>query len=119
MRSFSIRTAAAGVLLAAGLLTLPALAASSSTARASGDIPIRSGPGGAFRIIGTLPDDTRVHLRRCTSESRWCLIIFDHGPDGWVRGSYLVGSPAKLQVTPHKFLTFDPLDPIPDPFDDD
>ena len=118
MRSFSIRAAAAGVLLAAALLPAPALAASSSTARASGNVPIRSGPGGNFRIIGTLPDDTRVHLKRCTYESLWCLIIFDDGPDGWVRGSYLIGSPAKLQVTPHKFLTFDPLNPLDHDFDD-
>ena len=41
------------------------------------------------------------------------------GGAGWVRGSYLVGSGAKLEVTPYKFEGFDPLDPIKTCDDDD
>lgn len=105
------------LLLAAALaLFLPiaaAGAASKSTARASGDIPVRSGPGGGYRVIGELANGSRVHLQRCTYESNWCLFLDEDGdPVGWVRGSYLVGSAAKLEVTPHKFLGFDPLDPL-------
>ena len=99
-------------LAATALIALPAEAASRATARASGDIPIRTGPGSGYRVIGELPDGTRVHLQRCTRESLWCLILIDGEPAGWVRGSYLVGSGAKLEVTPHKFLEFDPLDPL-------
>jgi len=95
--------------LAALLAPLPALAASKATARASGDIPVRSGPSGSYRVIGTLPNGTRVHLERCTRESNWCLFIDEDGePAGWVRGSYLVGSGAKNEVTPHEFL-YDPF----------
>lgn len=94
--------------------TLPVEAASQNTARATGDLPVRAGPGSGYRIIGTLPDGSRVHLVRCTQGSNWCLFAGPGGqPAGWVRGSYLVGSPAKLEVTPHRFLGFDPLDPIP------
>ncbi len=104
------------ILAAAIALLVPAAAAeaaSKSTARATGDIPVRSGPGGGYRIIGTLADGSKVHLQRCTSGSNWCLFLDDDGdPVGWVRGSYLVGSAAKLEVTPHKFLGFDPLDPL-------
>lgn len=101
------------------LASLPVEAASRGTARASADIPVRSGPGPGYRTIGTLPGGTRVQLLRCTRDSNWCLFLdVDGEPAGWVRGSYLVGSGAKLEVTPHKFLGFDPLDPL-DLCDDD
>lgn len=105
----------AALALVAATLAIPtaAEAASTSTARASGNIPLRAGPGAGFAIIGRLADGTRVHLERCTRESNWCLVLIDGEPAGWARGSYLVGSGAKLQVTPHRFEFFDPLDPIP------
>jgi uncharacterized protein YraI len=117
----SMRTALVVLsLLAASLAVLPAEAASRGTARASADIPVRSGPGSSYRTIGTLPAGTAVHLQRCTRESNWCLFLDADGePAGWVRGSYLVGSGAKLEVTPHKFLEFDPLNPIVRCDDDD
>ena len=80
----------------------------------------RSGPGAGYRTIGTLPKGSQVHLQRCTRESNWCLFLGKDGePAGWVRGSYLVGSGAKLEVTPYKFEGFDPLDPIKTCDDDD
>jgi hypothetical protein len=42
-------------------------------------------------------------LSRCTRESIWCRIVYEDGPDGWVLGSYLVGSAAKMRVTPPEF----------------
>ena len=100
-------------LLAASLVAMPAQAASRGTARASADIPVRSGPGAGYRTIGTLEKGARVQLLRCTRESNRCLFLDADGePGGWVRGSYLVGSGAKLEVTPHRFLGFDPLDPL-------
>ncbi|MBN9308209.1 MAG: SH3 domain-containing protein [Devosia sp.] len=100
-------------LLAAALAPLSAEAASRATARASGDLPIRTGPGVGYAAIGTLRKGAEVHLQRCTRDSGWCLFLDKSGePVGWVRGSYLVGSGAKLEVTPHRFLGFDPLDPL-------
>ena len=81
-------------------LATPAVAAD---ARATGNLPIRSGPGDFYRVIGTLPDGARVGLSRCTRHSIWCKIIYDDGPDGWVLGSYLVGSAAKMHATPSEF----------------
>lgn len=78
----------------------PAVAAE---ARATGNLPIRSGPGSWYPVVGTLPDGERVGLSRCTRQSAWCKIIYDDGPDGWVRGSYLVGSAAKMRATPPEF----------------
>jgi uncharacterized protein YraI len=110
-----MRTAFAVAALLATALVLPtaADAASRSTARASGTIPLRAGPGSGYATIGSLANGTRVHLERCTYESNWCLVLIDDEPAGWARGSYLVGSGAKLQVTPHTFLGFDPFDPLP------
>jgi uncharacterized protein YraI len=100
-------------MLAAVMAAAPAEAASRGTARASADIPVRAGPGTGYRTIGTLEKNTQVRLQRCTRDSGWCLFLGDDGePAGWVRGSYLVGSGAKLEVTPNRFLTFDPLDPL-------
>lgn len=110
-----MRTALAALALIAATLALPAAAeaASTATARASGDVPLRAGPGSRYAVIDKLANGTRVHLERCTYESNWCLVLIDGEPAGWARGSYLIGSAAKLQVTPRKFEFFDPLDPIP------
>ena len=84
----------------AACIATPAFAAD---ARATGNLPIRSGPGDFYRVIGTLPDNTSVGLSRCTRQSIWCKIVYDEGPDGWVLGSYLVGSAAKMHATPSEF----------------
>jgi uncharacterized protein YraI len=102
----------ATILTAIVLLAGTAAPALAAEARATGNLPIRSGPGDWYRVIGTLPDGTSVGLSRCTREARWCRIVYDDGPDGWVLGSYLVGAAAKLRVTPPEFVNpfrmFDP-----------
>jgi uncharacterized protein YraI len=85
------------LLLAATLL--PASAAE-PTARVSGDISVRQGPGTNYQVIGKLPDGARVELDYCTRNKRWCLV----SDIGWVNASYLVGSGAKLRVTPFSFI---------------
>ena len=98
----------AAALTAATFTTLPALAASSGTARASADLPIRSGPGTRYAVIGTLNKNARVHLETCTRSQNWCLFVDKNGDAvGWVRGSYLVGSGAKNQVTPSRLFDDD------------
>ena len=77
--------------------------AAAAEARATGNLPIRSGPGDYYARIGTLPDGARVELSRCTRKAFWCRIVYDDGPDGWVLGDYLVGAAAKLRVTPPEF----------------
>jgi len=95
-------------LAAATFAPLPALAASQSTARASADLPIRSGPGTRYAVIGTLNKNAKVHLETCTRSQNWCLFLDRDGDEvGWVRGSYLVGSPAKNQVTPKRLFDDD------------
>lgn len=97
MKPVIILAAAAAV---AAAMIAPAAAAE---ARATGNLPIRSGPGQFYAQIGTLPDGERVGLSRCTRKAYWCKIVYEDGPDGWVLGDYLVGAPAKLRVTPPEF----------------
>lgn len=88
--------AALALILAAG----PALA--EPTARVvGGNIPVYSGPGRSYAVIGRIPDGTTVPLEYCTRrDSEWCFI-----PDtGWVLGSYLVGWSGKMAVTPPDFM---------------
>jgi hypothetical protein len=102
--------------LASALLLLataaPALA-DRPTARASGVQAVHTHPRSSSAIIDKLADQERVYLDKCTRQARWCLVRqLDGGPSGWVPGSYLIGSPAKVLVTPFEF-SFNPLDPIP------
>ena len=113
-------------LLGGALLAPPAMAdtVSSSTARATGRLPIHAGPGSRYATIGFLPNGARVHLHQCTPRGIWCEIVNPDGPDGWVLASYLVGSPAKMQVTPFNPFAdspfwpnefYDPQHPVEDP----
>lgn len=93
---------------AAAFVPMPALAESSSTARATADLPIRSGPGTRYAVIGTLKKNAAVYLDTCTRSQNWCLFLDSDGDAvGWVRGSYLVGSGAKNQVTPSRLFDDD------------
>lgn len=91
-------------LAAAAVLTLSPLPALAGEARASGDVPVRRGPGADYRIIGRLVDGQYYEVEDCTRRAHWCLVSFDGDVLGWVRGSYLVGSGAKNRVTPFEFL---------------
>jgi uncharacterized protein YraI len=98
----------------AAAIALGALAAApahASQARASGDTPVRIGPGGGYGIIDYLEDGEYYDVEDCTRQTRWCLVSDDGDVLGWVRGSYLIGSGAKVEATP-----FEPLVKAPFPF---
>jgi uncharacterized protein YraI len=96
------------LLLAAvlGALALGALsgAAQAATARASDPLTIYAGPGYWYAPIGKLQKNEVVRLSECTPRGVWCRIIRDGGPNGWVLGSYLIGSAAKVEATPWRPL---------------
>lgn len=89
------------LIIVALALALPSVAsAAEPTARVSGNIAVRSGPGMDYRTIGRLENGSRVTLDYCTRDDRWCLVT----DTGWVNASYLVGWSAKIPVTPFRFL---------------
>jgi uncharacterized protein YraI len=101
IRTAFIAALACGTLAAAPIAAVPAAAAE---ARASGDVPVRAGPGNRYRIIDRLHDGEYYEVLRCTRQSLWCLVGEGRYELGWVRGSYLVGSGAKARATPFEFL---------------
>lgn len=89
--------------IAATTFAALATSASAATARASDPITIHAGPGNAYPVIGKLARNEVVSLSECTPSGTWCRIVHK-GPNGWVLGSYLVGSAAKVQATPWRPL---------------
>jgi hypothetical protein len=111
-----LRTALAAIFLAA-LAASPAFA-DRPTARSSGVQGVHTSPRLSSPIVDKLRDQERVYLDKCTKKALWCHVVqLDGGPGGWVMGADLIGSGAKVQVTPFEF-SFDPMDPL-DLFDDD
>lgn len=98
-----IRTILTGAAVAA-VVTAFAAPALALEARASGNVPVRSGPGGDYRVIFNLEDGEYYEVEECTRRSEWCLVSEDDKLLGWVRGSSLVGSAAKARATPFEFL---------------
>lgn len=103
-------TLAALIVLSGAPVVTPALA---GEARASGDVPVRAGPGDRYDTIDRLDDGHYYEVEDCTRQSRWCLVSEDGDLLGWVRGSYLVGSGAKAAVTPFEFLADPPFFKFP------
>jgi uncharacterized protein YraI len=89
------------LLLCLAALALPvAVQAAEPTARVSGNVAVRTGPGTGYATIGRLADGQRVTLDYCTRDDRWCLVT----GAGWVRGSNLIGWSAKIPATPFSFI---------------
>jgi uncharacterized protein YraI len=92
----------AAALLLATLAATPALAAQ---ARASGNVPVRDGPGSRYDVIDRLVDGEYYDVLDCWWGQRWCLVGEDGDELGWVRGGDIVGAAAKMRVTPFRFLS--------------
>jgi len=75
-------------------------AAEAATARASDLLTIYAGPGIVYPAVGKLARNAVVKLAECTPRGTWCRI----DGSGWVLGSYLVGSAAKVEATPWRPL---------------
>ena len=89
------------IALTSVIAAAPALA---GEARASGNVPVREGPGSRFDIIDRLVDGEYYEVEECTLQQHWCLVSEDGYELGWVRASYIVGSGAKNAVTPWDFV---------------
>ena len=86
------------------LLTLTATGAAAQDARYVSDkqyIPLRSGPGGDYRIIHRgIPSGTRLTVSRESDDGTWSEITTANGTSGWMRSQYLMSEvPAQIQLT--------------------
>ncbi|MBU2956931.1 DUF1236 domain-containing protein [Paracoccus sp. 1_MG-2023] len=74
---------------AAALLTLSGAAfAQQTTATASTDLNVRSGPGVQHEVIGAIPGGDEVNVVGCIDSANWCEVNSDE-IDGWAYGDYL------------------------------
>jgi len=67
------------------LLAAPAAQAQivyGTPAWATGDLVLHEGPGGAYPVVGHIPDNTRLRVYRCSP--LWCIVSDGH-QKGWSR----------------------------------
>ncbi|WP_209424691.1 DUF1236 domain-containing protein [Pararhodobacter sp. SW119] len=72
--------------LAGILLATTALAETSATATT--DLNLRSGPGPVHEVISVIPEGGTVTVGGCLDTSDWCQVTRD-GVEGWAYGAYL------------------------------
>ena len=102
-----LATALAAVLLAA----LPAAAIDSGTpARTLDDLTVYEGPGVAYDVLGSIADDTRVRVDRCTYQ--WCQ-VHAAGINGWFKHVSTHSCPWSLTLFGGEADYFRMLAPLP------
>lgn len=78
---------AAGAMLATSALTGIAFAQASS-ATATTELNIRSGPGPQYASIGFIASGDSTSVEGCLEGSKWCRVSYN-GVDGWAYSDYL------------------------------
>lgn len=66
-----------------------AIPAQAASARVTGAVQVRSGPGTSYRAVGQLRRGDRVTVNRCASSRRWCHVQSRHSRSGWVNSRLL------------------------------
>ncbi len=72
----------------AGAIALTGAAMAQTTASATTELNVRSGPGPNFEVIGAIPADGQVTVNGCTETGNWCQVTMD-GTTGWSYAQYL------------------------------
>lgn len=85
MKSFVLEGA-----VAAALLSMTGIAAAQTTAMATADLNIRSGPGPQYPAIGVLRTSEQATVNGCMPGSNWCSVVSSTGIQGWAYAAYLV-----------------------------
>ena len=73
---------------AAALFAFTGAAVAQTSATATTDLNIRSGPGPEHAVIGVVNADSQVSVNGCLEGSKWCTIAHEGG-QGWVYSDYL------------------------------
>ncbi|MGN6551334.1 MAG: DUF1236 domain-containing protein [Pararhizobium sp.] len=84
MKTFVISAA----LLAATSLAGAGAALAATSASATTDLNIRSGPGPQYPPVGVIPNGDHVAVLGCIQGSQWCQVDYN-GKNGWSYGQYL------------------------------
>ncbi len=73
---------------AAALFAFTGAAVAQTSATATTDLNIRSGPGPEHSVVGVVNANSQVTVNGCLEGSKWCTISHDGG-QGWVYSDYL------------------------------
>lgn len=74
---------------AAALFAFSGAGFAQSSATATVDLNIRSGPGPSHQVVGVIQANDKVTVDGCIEGSLWCRITYD-GHAGWVYSEYLI-----------------------------
>jgi uncharacterized protein YraI len=84
MKRILIHTVAAAALLG----TAGAAMAQATTATATTDLNVRSGPGPQFPVVGLIEGQQQTTVMGCIEGSKWCRVSHQ-GAEGWAYSDYL------------------------------
>ena len=73
---------------AIAILGLSGAAMAQTTATASTELNVRSGPGVQHEVIGAIPSGGEVNVVGCIDSANWCEVTSD-AANGWAYGDYL------------------------------
>ncbi|MDB5542365.1 MAG: hypothetical protein JWQ89_4092 [Devosia sp.] len=82
----------------AAIITFAPAAALAQEVVANSGVPLHSGPGYGYSVAGELSPGSAYTVEQCTTDQIWCL-VGNGRTSGWVEGTHLNGSAAKLSVT--------------------
>jgi uncharacterized protein YraI len=74
-------------LLAAGIL-VPGAAFAATSAIATTDLNMRTGPSTGYEVVDVIPDGGQVTVYGCVRDYNWCDVSWN-GYRGWASGNYL------------------------------
>lgn len=80
-----------GAATALSLLALAGAASAETTAKATTDLNIRSGPGPHFEVVGVIGASEEASVMGCLADGKWCQVTHD-GTNGWAYSDYLMAS---------------------------
>ncbi len=72
----------------AAVFALSGAAFAQTSATATTDLNIRSGPGPSHQVVGVIGADESVTIEGCLEGSLWCRVTYD-GTEGWAYAQYL------------------------------
>lgn len=87
----------ASYLAGIALLALGTGAYAQTTATATTDLNIRSGPGPQYEVIGAIDANGEATVNGCLEGSKWCTVTYN-GTNGWAYSDYLTASVSGSQV---------------------
>jgi uncharacterized protein YraI len=79
-----------------------------TTAMATTDLNIRSGPGPMFEVVDVIASSDDVMVEGCLEDANWCQVEYN-GTEGWAYGAYLT---AKVETAEEPIVVVEARDQL-------